>query len=498
MKRLVCILMCCCMLLPLLPASGEGLSDVMCVYNCKEWVSLREDMSTSSKRLTKVYLGELVTNCKMAYDGFIQCDFGGKTGYIQSKYLKTTKYSSGESFPGNQMVVNVTEWASMWKGPSTSSGRLVKVPVGSIVTSCVGTTGGFILCEYKSGKKVYSGYMSTSYLKKANYSASTKNTSIKPMAGTTVNGIAMAVVNCTDWVSLREKASASSARLARVPLGTTVTECIQVSDAFIYCHYRGLYGYIQAQYLSDPRRKTTLPPAILPTTEPEWYGGDGIERGDMIDTGDEDNTFNHLPVLPEMEAFTATGFPVLMESRLGYTIAVQRVFNNYEEMLGVCYGPDNKPLWRIYAQSLSEVSDVGQLDAFVAGTAQKPQLIWYVSGLGFYSYSFGPEPQLIWFLPNGSGPNISDSIIHTVAADGSFYVAFGTVLMHISSDGKLLWRTSCNDTTIYWPHTIELREDGISVLYDNLMGVEQMYTEVRFNLEGTLLNITQRKIDNEA
>ena len=162
------------------------------------------------------------------------------------------------------MVVNVTEWASMWKGPSTSSGRLVKVPVGSIVTSCVGTTGGFILCEYKSGKKVYSGYMSTSYLKKANYSASTKNTSIKPMAGTTVNGISMAVVNCTDWVSLREKASASSARLARVPLGTTVTECIQVSDAFIYCHYRGLYGYIQAQYLSDPRRKTTLPRSCPP------------------------------------------------------------------------------------------------------------------------------------------------------------------------------------------------------------------------------------------
>ena len=85
-----------------------------------------------------------------------------------------------------------------------------------------------------------------------------------------------------------------------------------------------------------------------------------------------------------------------------------------------------------------------------------------------------------------------------MAADGSFYVAFGTVLMHISAGGKLLWRTSCNDTTIYWPHTIELREDGISVLYDNLMGVEQMYTEVRFNLEGTLLNITQRKIDDEA
>ena len=130
MKRLVCILMCCCMLLPLLPASGEGLSDVMCVYNCKEWVSLREDMSTSSKRLTKVYLGELVTNCKMAYDGFIQCDFGGKTGYIQSKYLKTTKYSSGESFPGNQMVVNVEEWTSMWESPDSGSKRIVKVPVG--------------------------------------------------------------------------------------------------------------------------------------------------------------------------------------------------------------------------------------------------------------------------------------------------------------------------------------------------------------------------------
>ncbi len=499
MKRIASLLICLCLLLPVIPALA--LSDVMCVTNCNEWVSLREDMSTTSKRLTKVYLGELVTDCQMAYDGFIQCEFGGKTGYIQSKYLKDTPYSSGESFPGNQMVVNVTEWVSMWDSPSTSSKRVAKVPVGTIVTSCVGTTGGFILCEYKTGKKTYKGYISTSYLKKANYSVSTRNTSLKPIAGSTINDISMTVVNCTDWVSLREKASASASRLARVPLGTKVEHCVQVSDSFIYCGYRGIYGYIQAQYLSDPTHRVPVTPfvpvtpyvPVIPVTPaPGWNNG-----GDT-GSGEEATTFNNLAVLPDYESFTNTGRRVLTETYQGYTIAVQRVYNDYEEMMAVCYDLNNKPLWRLYAQSLSELSDVVQLDAFVAGTIEDPQLIWYISGLGLYSYSYGPEPQLRWFLPNDSGLDITDSITHTEDYDGSFYIAFSDVLMHVSPEGQLLWRTSCNDSSLFWPVSIEIDENGISVLYDNLFSVNQMYSESRFNFDGTLQYVTQRQISSDG
>ena len=485
MKRLMSILICLCMLLPVIPVMATGLSDVMCVYNCKEWVSLRESCDSTSKRLAKVHLGELVTNCSMSYDGFIQCEFSGKVGYIQNKYLKETNVTMYESFPGNQMVINVSEYASMWDMPDSSSSRVTKVPVGSIVTSCVRNGGKYTYCEYKSGKKVYAGWISNSYLKKANYTASQPNSKVTPIEGTDVNGISMTVINCEDWVSLREKASTSASRLAKVPLGAQVDNCIEMSDSFIYCSYRGIYGYIQSQYLYDPYHVEPVTPEPEADPDPE-------------PASPQISTFNTLPLLPDFATFLKTGKRVLTETYAGYTIAVQRVDNQFEEMLAVCYDLTNKPLWRLYGQSLSEISDVTQLDAFVAGTIEDPQLIWYINGLGFYSYSFGPVLQLRWFLPNELGLNITDSIAHAEDYDGSFYVAFSDVLMHISADGQLLWRTSCENSSLFWPVSIEIGDTGISVLYDNLFGINYMHTEVRFSTDGTMQYITQRAIPKEA
>ena len=494
MKRIAGWLLCICLALSILPAMADGLSEVMCVTNCNEWVSLREDMDTKSKRLEKVHLGELVTHCKMAYDGFIECEFNGKVGYIQSKYLKETAFTSYESFPGNQMVVNVTDWASMWEYADSSSARVAKVPVGTIVTSCVRISDSYIYCEYTTGKKVYQGFISRSCLKAANYSASTKNSKVSTI-NPAINGIPMTVVNCESWVSLREKASTSAARLARVPLGTQVDECIQVSDDFIYCRYHGLYGYIQFQYLSSPY--VTAPPAVITAPPAVITAAPAVTPAAIPVVPSEAepaSSFNGLPVLPDYATFMDFGHPVMQETYKGYTILTRRVYNDFEEMLAVCYDLNNVPLWRLYAQSLSEVSDVTQLDAFVAGSIADPQLIWYVSGVGFYSYSYGPALQLRWFLPDSLGPNITDSIIHTVDYDGSFYVAFSNVLMHISANGQMLWRVSSNDSALFWPVSIEVNETGVSVLYDNHFGMTNTYGEARFGPDGTFQYITERNI----
>ena len=481
MKRSICILMCMCMLAAALPALAAGVTDVMCVYNCNEWVSLRESPDTSSKRLAKVRLGELVTDCKGSYDGFIQCEYDGKVGYIATKYLKMTDFSSGESFPGNQMVVNVSEWASMWSGPSTSTSRVVKVPVGSIVTSCVGTTGNFIYCEYTSGKKVYKGYISSSYLKKANYNVAKENTNITTVTAGGIDDITMTVVNCTDWVSLREKASASSARLAKVPLGTEVEHCKEVSNGFVYCYYRGMYGYIQGQYLASKEADEPEPDAPDP-----WDVG-----------GTPAQDFSALDALPEYSAFLNTGNTEVCETYQGYTIVVQHINSIYEEMMAVCYDLSQRPLWRVSTKSTSELSDVIQLNAFVAGTIEDPQLIMYVNGLGLYSYSFGPQQKLRWFL-SAAELDITDSIFHYEDYDGTFYIAFNNVLMHISADGYLMWRTAADDTSIFWPCGIEIDETGISVLYDNNFGLTNTYNVARFSLDGDYQYSTEREIPNEA
>ena len=60
----------------------------------------------------------------------------------------------------------------------------------------------------------------------------------------------MRVVNCKDYVSLRSKASKSSTRLAKVPLGASVLAYPdEEQNGFILCVYQDEYGYILAEYL---------------------------------------------------------------------------------------------------------------------------------------------------------------------------------------------------------------------------------------------------------
>ncbi len=490
MKRTVCVLLIACLLASALPAMAADLSSVMCVTNCSEWVSLREYPDSSSKRLAQVRLGELVTQCSESYDGFIECEFNGKTGYIQSKYLKTTDFSPDDTFPGNQMVVNVSEWASLWDAPETGARRLAQVPVGTIVTSCVNEDPDYVYCEYNANGRIFHGYIATAYLKKANYSVTTQNEKAASISAD-IDGVTMTVVNCQDWVSLREKASASSARLAKVPLGAEVTDCRQVSEQFIYCRYQGVYGYIQSQYLSAPVSVTTLPETAAVTAPAVTAVAD--EAG-----ADEGEThLDALPELPAMSALSAVGDTILMETYQGYTIVVQRETAQYEHMLGVCYDVNGLPLWQLSARSANEASEVRQLDAFVAGTIEEPLLIWYISGIGLYAYTYGPTQSLKWFLP-ASMLDITNAICHTEDYDGTIYVAFDETLLCISMDGELLWRTDCGTGALYAPFSIEIDEDGLSVLYDNQPTLTDVYGEARFTRDGQFVYTTQRILRGEA
>ena len=63
----------------------------------------------------------------------------------------------------------------------------------------------------------------------------------------------MRVVKCKEYVSLRASRSASSKRLARVPLGAMVLAYPEMGEenGFIYCVYQGKEGYILSEYLES-------------------------------------------------------------------------------------------------------------------------------------------------------------------------------------------------------------------------------------------------------
>ncbi|MBR5257519.1 MAG: SH3 domain-containing protein, partial [Clostridia bacterium] len=92
MKKLLALALCLGLLLSLLPAFAAGITPIMQVVKCNEYVSLREKPDTKSNRIYKVHLGELVTNCSADENGFVRCEWNGRTGYILYEYLQMTDY----------------------------------------------------------------------------------------------------------------------------------------------------------------------------------------------------------------------------------------------------------------------------------------------------------------------------------------------------------------------------------------------------------------------
>ena len=66
----------------------------------------------------------------------------------------------------------------------------------------------------------------------------------------------MKVVNCEEWVSLREKPDARAERIVKVPLGAIVENCRVQTNKFIYAEYNGKKGYIDSQYLVEAETKS--------------------------------------------------------------------------------------------------------------------------------------------------------------------------------------------------------------------------------------------------
>ena len=216
MEKFLCVFLCLSLMLGILPAFASG-------------------VSTSATRLVKVQLGELVTDCESASNGFVKCTFDGQTGYILAKYLQTTSEPADAIVLPNQQVTKCNSWVSLRKYADTSSERLAKIPLGATVRSCV-AAGKFVKCTY-GGK---TGYVLAGYLKNASSSSASSEDLIGEAR----------VVNCASFVSLRATPDTSAKRLDKVPLGAYVIAKGSASNGFVKAEYKGQTGYILAKYLT--------------------------------------------------------------------------------------------------------------------------------------------------------------------------------------------------------------------------------------------------------
>ena len=134
---------------------------------------------------------------------------------------------------GAMEVVNCQSWTSLRAYPDTHANRLMKVPVGAVVTNCYYQDDKFIYCEYNG----VGGYILANTLSFI-YGPIGYEYSEEDYLGN------MQIVNCQSYASLRDYPSTSANLLVRVPLGEIVTNVFYQDERFSYCIYNGVEGYI--------------------------------------------------------------------------------------------------------------------------------------------------------------------------------------------------------------------------------------------------------------
>ena len=282
MKRFLCILLCVCLLLCSLPAFAAEVSEVMQVVNCTSFVSLRASADTGASVLARVNLGEQVTDCQSAPNGFVKCTYNGQTGYILERYLSGAQSPDVITLP-DQQVTNCTSWVSLRRQANATSERLAQVPLGAKVESC-SREGDYVKCTYNG----QTGYILSKYLKE--YKEETDPDPVTPDIITLPD---QQVTNCTSWVSLRKQANTTSERLAQVPYGAKVESCSREGD-YVKCTYNGQTGYILAKYLKEykepdptpvrPDGRYTFNPKLCSVYTREVFGSEMIQAWfDLVD-----------------------------------------------------------------------------------------------------------------------------------------------------------------------------------------------------------------------
>lgn len=97
----------------------------------------------------------------------------------------------------------------------------------------------------------------------------------------------MEVVNCAEWVSLREAPSTSAPRQVKVSLGAIVRNCRTYDSTWIYAEYDGYSGYILAEYLRPSEGITTFSAMLVTNCEQGTY---------CYATPEDDTPIDFIPV----------------------------------------------------------------------------------------------------------------------------------------------------------------------------------------------------------
>lgn len=212
------------LLLPFAPmASGETENPLYQIVNCEEWISLRAEASSSSKRLEKIPLWGIVIGMGETKNGFTKVKYHD-VGYVQTKYLQP-------------------QCASLVQVDNTE-----KVPVyesdGSVLDTIMYWDSVYYLGEYQNNFLAVSWENSSGRVGYVAIDAvmSSKHTKDEALSY---------VLDVDSNIALYVLPIDSSDKIGEVPPNSVVALYGAAGNGMSYVYYGGQYGYVLSKYLTD-------------------------------------------------------------------------------------------------------------------------------------------------------------------------------------------------------------------------------------------------------
>ena len=278
---------------------------------------------------------------------------------------------------------------------------------------------------------------------------------------------AMRVVKCRNYVSLRQAPAKTAKVLAKVPLNAIVLYCTTNTslftgikykkqvNLFVRCEYEGQEGYILKQYLEP-----------APEHEP-------------AETKAESNIMTREEILSEGET-------ILDWNEFNVSVLANYYVSEGWENLKVGCFIDDEPIWG-YTESVKQGGQNKNLNAFMGGTEDEPQVMVYDAeyGLMMLDLMDGSE---IWMLSSETCP-LGDAAVYKVGEEtGILYITGtnGPDPVAISAEGNVLWRSEINDPEVYGPMWFSLKPESVDVIYESGHKVRLGYNGERISVTDIL------------
>lgn len=210
------------------------------IYNCTNWVSLRAEASSSSKRVAKLTPNTTVT-ITGEQNGYYKVTAGNYIGYVLKSYVRVT--SSGSTTGGTT-------------GGTTSGGKVYVPGVGWVdaPNSSTGTTGSGSSSVSWTGGNTSGGYTGNWTSGWGNLSGSNNNNNNNNNSGNVTSNKSIGTAVTTGTINFRQGPGTNYSKVtgcAQVPKGATVTllEYTSSDNGWYKVIYGSYTGYLSAKYL---------------------------------------------------------------------------------------------------------------------------------------------------------------------------------------------------------------------------------------------------------